>query len=238
MDRSDRSYGQLLVRRIMGIGIGKANRLFAFIAALVALLVVSATLTSEAWAESPGYPQSQPPAGFQSKFAEVNGFRMHYVQGGTGSPVVMIHGFPEEWSEWRQDMGPLSKTHTVIAVDLRGYGESQVTESGYEAVQLAKDVHQLLKQLKLNNGVQVVAHDIGMWVAYGYAAQFRSEVRSMAVMEAPIPDKSIYTYPALNADPSKTSPWHFGLFQLPFAEKLMAGHERVLVHDMMLEYVN
>src|SRR3954453_11432612 len=223
-------------RRIMRIGIGKANRLFTFIAALVALLVVSATLSPRAWAEShehgsvaaqsqSPYPQSQPPAGFQSKYAEVNGFRMHYVQGGKGSPVVMIHGFPEEWSEWRQEMGPLSKTHTVIAVDLRGAGESQVTESGYDAAQLAKDVHQLLKQLGLNNGVQVVAHDIGMWVAYGYAAQFRSEVRSMAVMEAPIPDKSIYSYPALNADPSKPAPWHFGLFQLPLAERLMAGHE-------------
>jgi pimeloyl-ACP methyl ester carboxylesterase len=163
---------------------------------------------------------------------------MHYLRGGKGSPVVMIHGFPEDWSEWRQEMGPLSMTHTVIAVDLRGAGQSQVTEGGYDAAQLAKDVHQLLTQLKLNNGVQVVAHDIGMWVAYGYAAQFRSEVRSMAVMEAPIPDKSIFTYPALNADPSKPSPWHFGLFQLPLAERLMAGHERVIVHDMMLEYVN
>jgi pimeloyl-ACP methyl ester carboxylesterase len=231
-----------------GIGIGKNNRFIALIAALVALLVGSVALSSGAWAgsrehgsaaaQSPSsYPQSQPPAGFQSSFAEVNGFRMHYVRGGKGSPVVLIHGFPEEWSEWRQEMVPLSKTHTVIAVDLRGAGESQVTKSGYDAAQLAKDVHQLLTQLKLNKGVQVVAHDIGMWVAYGYAAQFHSEVRSMAVMEAPIPDKSIYTYPALNADPNQPSPWHFGLFQLPLAEKLMAGHERVLVHDMMLEYV-
>jgi pimeloyl-ACP methyl ester carboxylesterase len=221
----------------MGIGIGKANRLFAFIAALVALLVVSATLTSEAWAKSPGYPQSQPPAGFQSKFAEVNGFRMHYVQGGTGSPVVMIHGFPEEWSEWRQEMGPLSKTHTVIAVDLRGAGESQVTESGYQAAQLAKDVHQLLKQLGLNNGIQIVAHDIGVWVAYNYAAQWPSEVWRMAAFEAPIPDDSVYDSPVLNADPNKPAPWHWGLFQLPLAEHLIAGHERVLVEDMITEYL-
>ncbi|MGI5518451.1 alpha/beta fold hydrolase [Streptomyces sp. CA-106131] len=232
----------------MSTGIGKTSRLIALITAVVALLVGSVVSSVGAWGESrehdsvaaqstSSFPQSQPPAGFQSKFAEVNGFRMHYLRGGKGSPVVMIHGFPEDWSEWRQEMGPLSKTHTVIAVDLRGAGESQVTEGGYDAAQLAKDVHQLLTQLKLNDGVQVVAHDIGMWVAYAYGAQFRSEVRSMAVMEAPIPDKSIYTYPALNADPSKPSPWHFGLFQLPLAEKLMAGHERVLVHDMMLEYV-
>ncbi|MEV6292419.1 alpha/beta hydrolase [Streptomyces sp. NPDC051896] len=230
-------------------GAGKINKLIALITAVMALLVGSVALSSGAWGESrehdssalrptSSYPQSQPPAGFRSKFAEVNGFRMHYVRGGKGSPVVMIHGFPEDWSEWRKEMVPLSKNHTVIAVDLRGAGQSQVTKSGYDAVQLSKDVHQLLTQLKLNNGVQVVAHDIGMWVAYGYAAQYRSEVRSMAVMEAPVPDKSIYTYAALNADPNRPSPWHFGLFQMPLAEKLIAGHERVIVHDMMLEYVN
>ena len=231
-----------------GIGKRRNNRFIALIAALVALLMVSAALSFRAWAESrehgsvaaqspSPYPQSQLPAGFRSKYAEVNGFRMHYVQGGKGSPVVMIHGFPEDWTEWRQEMSPLSKTHTVIAVDLRGAGESQVTESGYQAAQLAKDVHQLLTQLKLNNGVQVVAHDIGEWVAYAYGAQFRSEVRSMAVMEATIPDESWYHYPVLNADPNKPAAWHFGLFQLPITEKLIAGHERVLVHDMMLEYV-
>jgi pimeloyl-ACP methyl ester carboxylesterase len=226
----------------------KRHRLIAFTAAAVAVVAVSATLSSgvsgagsarasAAVQPASHYPQSQPPAGFQSKHAEVNGFRMHYVRGGKGSPVVLIHGFPEEWSEWRQVMVPLSKTHTVIAVDLRGAGESQVTESGYDAAQLAKDVHELLTQLKLNNGVQVVAHDIGEWVAYAYGAQFRSEVRSMAVMEATIPDESWYSYPVLNADPDQPAAWHFGLFQLPLAEKLIAGNERDLVHDMMLEYV-
>ena len=233
----------------MGIGIRKHNGLSALIAALV-LLMVSVTLSSGAWSESRDhgfiapqsnsptpYPQSEPPAGFQSKYAEVNGFRMHYMQGGQGSPVVMIHGFPQSWAEWRQQMVPLSKTHTVIAVDMRGTGNSQVTKSGYSAAQLARDVHQLLVQLKLNNGVQVVAHDIGVWVAYAYAAQWRTEVRRMAVMEAPIPDASVYTYPVLNADPKKPAAWHFGLFQLPLAEHLIAGHERVLVEDMITEYL-
>jgi pimeloyl-ACP methyl ester carboxylesterase len=226
----------------------RKNRFIALIAALTALLAVSAALSSRAWGESrePGsvaaqspslYPQSQPPAGFQSEFAEVNGFRMHYVRGGEGSPVVLIHGFPEDWSEWRQEMGPLSKTHTVIAVDLRGTGQSQVTKSGYQTVQLAKDVHQLLTQLKLNNGVQVVAHDVGVWIAYDYAAQFGPEVRSMTVMEAPIPDEKIYSFPVLNADPGQPTVWHFGLFQVPWAENLIAGHERVLVQGLMTEFL-
>lgn len=183
------------------------------------------------------YPQSQPPAGFQSKYAEVNGFRMHYVQGGNGSPVVMIHGFPQTWAEWRQQMGPLSGTHTVIAVDLRGTGESQVTKSGYQAVQLAQDVHQLLKQLGLDDGIQVVSHDVGVWVAYAYAAQWPSEVRRMAVMEAPIADGGAYGFPALSPDPKRPSPWHWGMFQMPLAEHLIAGHERVFVEEMITAYL-
>jgi pimeloyl-ACP methyl ester carboxylesterase len=181
--------------------------------------------------------KTRPPAGFRSKYAEVNGFRMHYVQGGSGSPVVLIHGFPQTWAEWRQQMGPLARTHTVIAVDLRGTGDSEVTKSGYQAAQLADDVHQLLKQLGLSDGIQVVGHDIGVWVSYAYAAQWPSEVRRMAVMEAPVADDKIYSYPALNADPKKPSPWHWGMFQQPLAERLISGHERVLVEVMLTEYL-
>ncbi|MEW2508401.1 alpha/beta hydrolase [Amycolatopsis sp. NPDC047767] len=233
----------------MGIKTGKVNRPFTFIAALAAfLLVISATSSSavrsgndeqvSVTAQSlSSYPQSRPPAGFHSKYAEVNGFSMHYVMGGKGSPVVMIHGFPQCWTEWRQQMVPLAENHTVIAVDLRGTCGSQVTAGGYQSAQLAADVHELLKQLGLNNGVQVVGHDIGDWVAYDYVAQWPSEVRSLAVMEAPIPDESVYSSPVLNADPNKPAAWHFGLFQLALAEKLIAGNERVLVEDMITEYL-
>ncbi|MEW2160541.1 alpha/beta hydrolase [Streptomyces sp. NPDC007189] len=230
----------------MGTRIGKTNRINALIAALVAVLMVSVTASTTAWSQSredgPGaeqstFPQAEAPPGFQSKYAEVSGFRMHYMQGGKGSPLVLIHGFPQTWAEWRDQMGPLSKNHTVIAVDLRGMGNSELTKSGYQTAQMARDVHELLKQLKLNIGVQIVGHDIGLWVSYAYAAQWPSEVRRMAVMEAPIPDESIYTYPALEADPNKPSAWHFGMFQLPLAEQLIAGHERPFVEGFIGEYL-
>ncbi|MEU6421323.1 alpha/beta fold hydrolase [Streptomyces spiralis] len=230
----------------MGTRIGKANRITALTAALVTVLMVSVTASTTAWSQSredgPGagqstFPQAEPPPGFRSKYAEVNGFRMHYMQGGKGSPLVLIHGFPQTWAEWRNQMGPLAKNHTVIAVDLRGMGNSEVTKSGYQTAQMAGDVHELLKQLKLNKGVQLVGHDIGLWVSYAYAAQWPSEVRRMAVMEAPIPDESIYTYPALEADPNKPSAWHFGMFQLPLAEQLITGHERAFVEGFVGEYL-
>lgn len=227
------------------------KKFIAFIAALAAILVASVIASGGAWGGGVGNdvdsgsgndlsaqsPQAQPPPGFTSKFAIVNGFKMHYLQGGTGAPVVLIHGFPQTWAEWRQQMVPLAKNHTVIAVDLRGTGESQVTDSGYQTAQLANDVHQLLMQLRLNQGVQVVGHDIGLWVAYAYAAQWRSEVRRLAVMEAPIPDDSIFSFPALPDNPRTPSVWHFGLFQEQLAEQLIAGHERVFVRGFMQQWI-
>ncbi|MEU0183500.1 alpha/beta hydrolase [Streptomyces sp. NPDC006207] len=226
----------------------KTGRFIALIAVLAAVLLVCPSASAGAWGDSRGqdtavgespspssFPQAKPPPGFTSKYAEVNGFRMHYLRGGKGPPVVLIHGFPQSWAEWRDQMGPLSKNHTVIAVDLRGAGNSEVTRGGYTKAQMAKDVHELLKQLKLNNGVQVVGHDVGLWVSYAYAAQWPKEVRRLAVMEAPIPDDSLYRFPALEANPKTPSMWHFGLFQLPLAEQLISGHERVFVQGFIEE---
>jgi pimeloyl-ACP methyl ester carboxylesterase len=178
----------------------------------------------------------RPPAGYRSQYAQVNGFRMHYLRGGSGSPVVLLHGFPQTWSEWRDQLGPLAEDHTVIAVDLRGAGDSGVPKDGYDTVQMAKDVHALLTELGLNDGIQIVAHDIGAWIAYPYAAMWPSEVERMALMEGPIPDESIYAYPALNAD-GGPSIWHYGFFQEDISEGLVRGNERELVEGFIGQFV-
>ncbi|MFJ4989512.1 alpha/beta fold hydrolase [Streptomyces sp. NPDC088732] len=214
-------------------------------AALAAVLTISGVVSFAAWSGGPGgpgaaaeqWPQAAPPPGFQSKYATVNGFRMHYVKGGKGSPVVLIHGFPQTWAEWRPQMGPLSEDHTVIAVDLRGIGDSGIPTSGYGTARMADDVHQLLKQLGLNDGVQVVGHDVGLYVAYAYAAQWPSEVRRMAVLEGHIPDRSIYSLPALPASPKTPSVWHFGFFQTPLAEELIADHERTFIQGFIAQHL-
>jgi len=82
-------------------------------------------------------------SGFQSKLADVNGTRLHYVRGGSGPAVVLLHGFPEDWYEFRLVMPRLAKRFTVIAVDLRGVGESAPSDSRYDAANLAEDIHQL-----------------------------------------------------------------------------------------------
>jgi pimeloyl-ACP methyl ester carboxylesterase len=93
----------------------------------------------------------------------------------------------------------------VIAVDLRGTGSSSASQTGYDTAQLADDVHKLLTRLNLHKGVQIVAHDIGAWIAYPYAAMWPTEVSRMVVMEGPIPDRSLYTFPALRAARKRVS---------------------------------
>ena len=178
----------------------------------------------------------KPPQGYRSEFADVNGFRMHYLRGGSGSPVVLLHGFPQTSAEWRPQLDALAREHTVIAVDLRGTGDSSVPATGYDTVQLAKDVHALLTKLGLNNGVQVVAHDIGAWIAYPYAAMWPGEVSRVAVMEGPIVDDTVYQFPSLAPD-GGLYVWHFGFFQKEFAEQLVRGHEREFVEGFVDQYL-
>ncbi|PRY38888.1 alpha/beta fold hydrolase [Umezawaea tangerina] len=178
----------------------------------------------------------KPPSGYRSEFAEVNGFRMHYLRGGSGSPVVLVHGFPQTSAEWRPQLDALARDHTVIAVDLRGAGDSGVPADGYDTVQLATDIHALLSKLGLNNRVQVVAHDIGAWIAYPYAAMWPTEVSRVVVMEGPIVDDSVYQFPSL-APEGNLYVWHFGLFQKKLAEQLVRGHEREFVEGFVDQYL-
>lgn len=176
------------------------------------------------------------PAGFSSRFEKLPDFTMHYVIGGRGDPVVLIHGFPLTWNAWAGQMPALARKHTVIAVDLRGAGQSGVPAGGYDAATLAADVHTLLLKLGRNSQIQIVAHDVGLNVAYAYAAQWRSEVRQMVVMEAPVPDQGIYHLAALNPG-GKPSVWHFGLFQLPLAQQLITGHEDQFIRGFIGEFL-
>ena len=111
-------------------------------------------------------------SGFASKFAQVNGTRLHYVRGGSGPAIIPLHGFPEDWYEFRLVMPRLAKTFTVLAVDLRGVGESAPSATGYEAANLAEDVHQLVVSLGLEH-VYVFGHDIGGMVTYAFARAIR-----------------------------------------------------------------
>ena len=107
---------------------------------------------------------------FSHHTASVNGIRMHYVIGGQGDPVVLLHGWPQTWYEWHKIMPALSKNYTVVAPDLRGLGDSSKPFAGYDGNTTAEDIYQLLSQLGLDQKIYLVGHDIGVQTAYSYAA--------------------------------------------------------------------
>ena len=115
--------------------------------------------------------------------AHVNGIRLRYARAGEGPPIVLLHGFPQSGREWRHVIPHLAKDHTVIAPDLRGFGDSDRPATGYDKRTVAQDVHELVRHLGFDE-IDLVGHDVGMLVAYDYAAQHRGEVRRLVVMDS------------------------------------------------------
>lgn len=157
----------------------------------------------------------------QSHNAEVNGVTLHYLQAGQGdtSPVVLLHGYAETSHMWRSLMPQLAGSHVVIAPDLRGAGQSSKPDSGYDKKTLAQDIHALVKSLGYPK-VKIVGHDIGLMVAYAYAAQYPEEVDSIVLMDAFLPGVGDWTHVWLLRDL-----WHFHFYgETPL--KLVDGRER------------
>jgi len=129
---------------------------------------------------APGAALAQAP---QSKFVEVNGVRLHYLVAGKGDPVLLLHGFAESSHMWLPLIAKLADKHTVIAPDLRGFGQSSTPADGYTKAAMAQDIHALVKSLHYDR-IRLVGHDIGLMVAYAYAAQYPAEVDRIVLMEA------------------------------------------------------
>src|SRR5690349_20223523 len=129
---------------------------------------------------------AQVPVTIDSRFAEVNGLKVHYLVAGKGEPVILMHGYAQNSHMWRPLMKELGKTHLVIAPDLRGFGDTAKPEAGYDKKTMAQDVHALAQSLGVRKA-GIAGHDIGLMVAYAYAAQYPAEVDSIALLDAFIP---------------------------------------------------
>lgn len=160
--------------------------------------------------------------GFQHRYADVNGTRIHFVVGGDGPAVVLLHGWPYTWAEWRPVLAPLAAAgHTVIAPDLRGLGESAKADSGYTKVNVAEDVLQIVQSLGFDQ-IDLVGKDIGTMVAYAYASRHPHEVRRLVLAESLIPGFGLEEL----MNPATGGYWHFGFHaQVDVAEMLTAGKE-------------
>lgn len=129
-------------------------------------------------------------ANFDTQFthhtAKVNDVRLHYVMGGKGDPVVLLHGWPQTWYEWRHIMPALAERYTVIAPDIRGLGDSSKPATGYDKRTVAEDIYQLVHQIGFKQ-INLVGHDIGGMVAYAYAAAHPETVGRLVLMELLLP---------------------------------------------------
>ena len=169
-----------------------------------------------------GPVRAQTPAtdGIESRFATVNGTRLHYLIAGTGDPVILLHGYPQTSHMWRPLIAKLAKTHTVVAPDLRGAGQSDKPEAGYDKKTMAQDIHALAASLGFKT-VKVAGHDIGTMVAYAYGAQYPTEVRRLALLDGYLPGigdwSNAWLSPAL---------WHHHFYG-ETALQLVAGREAI-----------
>ncbi|MEM6427595.1 MAG: alpha/beta hydrolase [Deinococcota bacterium] len=164
--------------------------------------------------------------GFQSQIGQVEDLNLHYVIGGQGEPLVLLHGWGSSWYMWRKIMPTLAQHYTVIAIDLPGLGDSDIPEDGYSKAQTATRIRTLVQSLEIqsHSRIKLVGHDIGLMVAHAYAYTYSDEISHLVLLEAPIADESLFSFPALT--PHGPGAWNFGFFNLSeLPEALIEGKE-------------
>jgi pimeloyl-ACP methyl ester carboxylesterase len=152
--------------------------------------------------------------------AKVEGVKIHYLTAGQGPTVILLHGYTQTSRMWRPLISALREQFTVIAPDLPGIGDSEIPKNGLDMKTAAIRVHALAKSLGITKA-RVVGHDIGLMVAYAYAAQFPTEVEKLVVMDAFLPGIEGWEL-AYNS----ANMWHFR-FHGPTPEALVKGREKI-----------
>ena len=155
-----------------------------------------------------------------SRVAEVDGVKLHYLTAGHGPTVILLHGYTQTSRMWRPIIPLLAEKFTVIAPDLPGIGDSEIPSDRLDMKNAAIRIHGLAKSLGVAKA-RVVGHDIGLMVAYAYAAQFPAETEKLVVMDAFLPGvagwEDVYNNPGI---------WHFR-FNGSTPEVLVKGRERI-----------
>jgi pimeloyl-ACP methyl ester carboxylesterase len=179
---------------------------------------------------------------FKHKTSVVNGKAIHYVIGGVGEPLLLLHGWPETWYSWRRSMPSLAQNHTVIAVDLPGFGDSAALPSSDKKT-VAKHLNQWMQSIGYKSA-HIVGHDMGGPVAYAYAAQFPNQVKKVVFTETAIPGFGFADGTPEDilkiTEQSVSGVWHFPLFMNPEkASTLIKGKEREFLNLMVRDsFVN
>src|SRR5215210_7040940 len=184
--------------------------------------------------EGPGSVSGAPnlPAGFAdtftSRFINAGGLRQHAVIGGDGPPLLLVHGWPENWYAWRLLMPALARDFKVIAVDQRGMGLTEKPQDGYDTGNIARDLVSLMDALG-HQRFAVVGHDTGLIISYALAADHPDRVDRLAVVEVPGPLGVAPSPPLFVPEPINNKLWHlpFNLVNDKLPEQLVRGREDI-----------
>jgi len=166
--------------------------------------------------------------GFTQQLVPANGIKINAVTGGSGPPVLLLHGWPETWWEWHKVMPLLAERFSIVAIDLRGAGFSDCPQGGYDKATMARDAHEVMIGLG-HDHYAVCGHDIGGMVALPQAAIYREAVTHLAVLDVPLPGWSEW-------ESAIASLWHFSFHanrDLP--ERLIHGREYDYISTFMAE---
>ena len=159
---------------------------------------------------------------------DVNGTTLHYVSAGTtGSPILLVHGFPETWWAFHKLIPLLAETHRVFAVDLRGFGDSATAPAGFTSADAAEDLHQLIQSLNVG-AVHVAAQDIAGGTVFRLAATYPTDLLSFTAIEMGLAGFGLEGF----ADVTHGGSWHIGVLAAPgITDLLFSGREREILAE-------
>lgn len=175
------------------------------------------------------------PGGFDHQRVRVNGTELHFVAAGVqGSPVLLVHGFPETWWIFHRLIPLLSEQHRVFAVDLRGFGDSSPAEAGHNSAIAAEDLVALIAHLDVGP-VHLTGQDISGPATFRVAATHPELVRSYTAIETGLPGFGF----EMLADVTNGGAWHIGVLVAPgIPEMLLSGRERAFLADYAVPSLN
>lgn len=185
--------------------------------------------------------------GFQNGYKKVNGFTIHYVEGGKsdGDPLFLLPGYPVTWYAFHDIMPALGEKYHVYSIDYRGMGSSGKPESGYDKKTMASDIYALAKELGYQK-INIAGHDIGATIAYAYAANYPQATKKIVLMDASHPNENFLNIPILpppgvydESNPDRTKfYWWFAVNTIPgLSEQLLQGKQLDLVYNWIYDYM-
>src|SRR5579863_3870142 len=192
------------------------SRSFAVVTVLAAGLLIPGPAAAKGKMHTPK---------LQDHFAEVNGVRLHYVTAGKGPLILFLHGFPEFWYEWKNQLLEFGKDHQAVAPDMRGYNLSdKPTElDQYKMAQLVEDIRAFADHLSHHKKFVLVAHDWGGAVAWSFAIAHPDYLSKLVIINAPHP--GVFAK-LLSSDPAQQKASQYMLmFRSEGAEKMLSAND-------------